>query len=42
LRFRNAGALDLHQATPAAKQAMCRHMVDAAGRKDEDASAAEM
>ncbi len=42
LRFRNTGASDLHQATPVAKQAMCKHMVDAAGCKGEDAGAAEM
>ena len=42
LRFRKAGASDLRQATPAAKQAMGKHMADAAGLKGEDASAAEM
>jgi len=42
LHFCKAGASDLQQATPAAKQAMCLHMADADGCKDEDASAAEM
>ncbi len=42
LRFRKASASDLHQATLAMKQAMCLHMVDAAGCKGEDAGAEEM
>ena len=33
----NAGASDLQQATPVAKQTMCEHMVDAASCKGEDA-----
>ena len=33
----NVGASDLQQAQPFAKQSMCKHMLDAANCKDEDA-----
>ena len=39
LGFAKPGASDLQQAKQAPKQAMCKHMVDTGGCKDEDAGA---
>jgi hypothetical protein len=36
----NVGASDLQQAQPLAKQGMCKHILDAASCKDEDADEA--
>lgn len=41
LVFGNAGAAGLQQASPAPKQAMCKHMADTGGCKHEDAGAAK-